>query len=102
MKGCWCGCRFGVVEQSSRHCAVSASVDAQRVARLALGKPTRTSVVSEEPVVGSDHYGGRRLTGADAAASQGSQARRPLALRMHRLENERVAFVTSGRVIQHR
>src|SRR5699024_6268071 len=102
MKGCWCGCRFGVVEQRSRHCEVSSFDDAHREARFALGKPTLTSLVSEEPLVGFDHYGSRRLTGADAAASQRSQARRPLALRVHRLENERVAFVTSGRVIQHR
>src|SRR5699024_3437292 len=102
MKGCWCGCRFGVVEQRSRHCEVSSFDDAHREARLALGKPTLTSLVSEEPLVGFDHYGSRRLTGADAGASRRSQARRPLALRVHRLENERVAFVTSGRVIQHR
>src|SRR5699024_1942007 len=53
-------------------------------------------------LIGSGHYGSRRLTGADTTASQRSQARRPLTLRVHRPQNERVAFVTSGCVIQHR
>src|SRR5699024_11579558 len=41
-------------------------------------------------LIGSGHYGSRRLTGADTTASQRSQARRPLTLRVQDRKSTRL------------